>query len=67
MQKLLDTLVARLPARAQRWAKALVPLANATAVAAGDLVISGPEWRQLAIEAGGVVTSLLVYQVRNKA
>lgn len=65
VQKYLDALVARLPAKVQPFAKALVPTAVAAVAAAADLAVSGVELRQIALVAGGGVTSILTYLVRN--
>lgn len=67
MQVVIEALVARLPARAQRYAKALVPVAVAASVAAERLIVTGQfDGAALFAAIGGAVTALLVAAVPNR-
>lgn len=61
-----DTLVSKLPVNAQPYAKAWAAFFALSVAAASDLVLTGPELRQLVAEAGAVLVALIVRQVPNQ-
>ena len=66
MARFLEALVGRLPAKAQPYAKALVPLGVAAAVVFQDLTVNAAEVNSLAVAAGGCLTALLVVAIPNR-
>jgi hypothetical protein len=65
MQKFLDALVAKLPARVRPYAKGLIPITLAVVVVLQDLVVSVEEVAELKVLAAGAVASLITIYIRN--
>lgn len=65
MTRFLEAVVRKLPRSVRRYAKALVPLAAAAAVAAQDLVIDAVEVNELKVLASAAIVSLLTFAVPN--
>lgn len=65
MTKFLTALVAKLPARVQPCAKALVPTALGAAIAIQDLTVTAVEVNEMKVLVGAAVTSLLVAALPN--
>ena len=67
MSRVLDSLVARLPASVQPYAKACVPVVVAAVALLGDLIATGAvDPSGLRTAAVGAATSLLVLAIPNR-
>lgn len=66
MNKFLNAVVARLPRKLRRYAKALVPLLAGVAVAGQDLVFDAAEVDELKALAGAALLALVVAAVPNQ-